>query len=166
MAGWLAGQKITAGRENDNAPFTVNFTTITAASTTTTGPETIAMTTPNLTFRNNRAYRITYKGGLATNTGNQQGTVLVRKTNLTGAAYITGFRMFLPASGTIPFYLGNVCTNTSGADITAVLVGTFALTVAVTSGVVNIAASASGPCYIHVEDIGLASDYAGATALT
>lgn len=166
MAGWLAGQRTTAQRLNDNAPSTVNYASITANTGTTTGAEMVAVTTANITFRNNRAYRITYKGGMASSVANQQGSVQIRKTNLTGPTYINAFRLYLPAAGTIPFYLANICTNTSGADITAPLVGTFLLTVPVSTGTVNIAASAPNPCYILVEDLGPASDYSGATPIT
>ncbi|MFJ9031087.1 hypothetical protein ACIRQP_21660 [Streptomyces sp. NPDC102274] len=162
---WQPGQRITAQRLLDNTPNTVAYSAITTNTSTTTAAEVVGFTTPPIMFRTGRAYRIRYKGGVFSNTPGQQGTAAVRKTDLGGQTYINAFRIYLPAAGTVAFDFSNICTNTSGANITAALVGTFGLTVAA-GGTVNLAASTPNPAYIHVEDIGQAADYAGATAIT
>ncbi|MFI6700324.1 hypothetical protein ACIBJC_15325 [Streptomyces sp. NPDC050509] len=162
---WLAGQRITAQRLRDETQNTVNYSAITANTATTTAAEVIGMTTTPVTFRSGRAYRVTYKGAMASSTAGQQGTMAVRKGTVTGMTFVNGFRLYLPANGTVAFVFSGISSNTTGSDITTTLVGTYGLTVQVTSGTVNLGASPSNPAYIHVEDIGPSGDYTGVTAI-
>ncbi|MEV5953722.1 hypothetical protein AB0M11_08085 [Streptomyces sp. NPDC051987] len=144
-------------------PQVLSYTAITANTSTTTTTELVAITTPSITFQNGRAYRITYKGlGIGTTTGDN-GQFRVRKTNTSGTAYIDGFRTYLFAGNTM-FNLQNICANNSGADITAALVGTYAL--ASGGGTVAVAASTNNVAYILVEDMGISSNFTNATAIT
>jgi hypothetical protein len=141
----------------------LSYTAITANTSTTTSTEAVAITTPSITFQNGRAYRITFKG-LGTGTvAADNGQFRVRKTNTSGTAYIDGFRTYL-FNGNTMFNLQNICANNSGADITAALVGTYVL--ASGSGNVSVAASTNNVAFILVEDMGLASNFANATAIT
>lgn len=165
MGTWLSGMRTTADRLNDNTPHTINYTAITANTATNTGTEAVALTTPSITFRAGRAYRITFKGLVQSSVANDQLTVRVHKTNTSGDVYVDSFRLVVPtAAGNSPFYLANICSNTTAADISAVLVGTYVRT----SGTGNclIAATTAHVCYIEVEDIGDAADFAGARPIT
>lgn len=168
MAGWLAGQKVTAQRLNDGAPFTVNYTAITAnTATPSTTAELVAITTPSVTLRNGRAYRIVFKGLWQSSSTTDQAQVRVRKAAITGQTYVDSFRLVSTglATSNAPFYLGNICTNTSGADITTTLVGCYSR-VSGGTGNLTISASATNPAYVEVTDIGPASDYPGATVIS
>lgn len=162
---WLAGQKTTAQRLIDNTPHTISYTSLTANTGTTTTTETVALTTASVTFRTGRAYRITLKCLVQSSVAADTVTVRVRKTNLAGTAYIDQVRMYIAAGGgNSPVYFSNICTNASGADITAALVGTYVR--ASGSGNALIAASTNNVCYIEVQDIGESGDFSGATAIT
>lgn len=165
MSGWLAGQKTTAQRLNDNAPFTANYTSLTANSAAATTATVVAITTPSITFRDGRAYRVIFKGLAQSSVAADQIQVQVKKTNSAGASYVDSFRIQAPsAGGNTAFYLANVITNTTGFDIVAPLVGCV-LRVAGGTGNVILAASTNNIAYIHVEDIGSALDYPSAHAM-
>lgn len=125
--------------------------------------ETVAITLPSITFRNDRAYRITYRGGLIASTASQQLSAAVRKTNVAGNLYINGFRIFAPAGGTVPFMLSDIVVNTSGGNLTQVLVGT--VFVVAGGGTVQLSGSAGNPSYLMVEDVGIPSLYPSAPTL-
>ncbi|WP_405856114.1 hypothetical protein OG407_07195 [Streptomyces sp. NBC_01515] len=164
MGTWLSGMRVTADRLNDNTPHTVNYTSITANTPNNTGTEAVALTTASITFRAGRAYRITFKGLAQSSVANDQVTVRVRKTNTSGDVYVDSFRIPIPtAGGNFPFYLANICANTGTSDVTAVLVGTYVRL----SGTGNtvLAATTTHVCYVEVEDIGDAGDFAGARAI-
>lgn len=145
------------------SPQVVSYTAITANSSTTTTTEAVAITTPSITFQNGRAYRITYKGlGAGTITGDQ-GQFRVRKTNTSGSTYVDSFLQGLFNGNTL-LNLQNICANNSGADISAVLVGTYLR--ASGTGTVAVTASATNVAFILVEDVGLASNFPSATAIT
>lgn len=149
----------------NNGPTLVNYTAVTANSGTTTG-ELAVINTPTITFKSNRAYRITYKGAITSSAAGSQVTGFVRNGTVTGNTYINGFRNYTPAASNIPFLFANIVTNTSGADISEVLVGTVSLLVAGTGGATcNLAASGPNPTYLLVEDIGSASLYSNATSV-
>lgn len=165
MARWLAGNKGTADRLNDNTPHTISYTSLTANSSAVTTTETVALTSASVTFENGRAYRFTFKCLAQSSTAADTVTVRVRKTTTSGTAYIDQVRVYIAAAGAnAPVYFQNVCVNTSGADVTAALVGTYVR--ASGAGNVLIAASSTNVCYIEVEDIGEAADFSGATAIT
>lgn len=161
-----AGVILTPQRLLDNIPRTISYTAITANTAASTGTELVALTTSSITFRAGRAYRITFKGLVQSSVANDQLTVRVRKTNTSGDVYVDSFRLpILTANGNFPFYLANICSNTTSADVSAVLVGTF---VRLSGGTGNclIAATSTHVCYIEVEDIGDAADYPSARAIT
>ncbi|MFJ9382084.1 hypothetical protein [Streptomyces sp. NPDC101455] len=165
MGLWLSGMRTTADRLNDNTPHTVSYTSITANTATNTGTEAVALTTASITFRAGRAYRVTFKGLVQSSTAADQVTVRVRKTNTSGDVYLDSFRLVVPtAGGNTPFYLANICANSTASDVSAVLVGTYARV----SGAGNalISATTTHVCYIEVEEIGDAVDFAGARAIT
>jgi hypothetical protein len=165
MAGWLAGNKGTAQRLNDNSFFTLTYASIAANATAGTTTELVAITTASVTMRNGRAYRMTFKGLVQSSIAADTVTVRIRKTNISGTVYLDSMRIYIPvAAANAPIYFSNICTNTSGADVTAVLVGTYIR--ASGTGNVLVAASATHVAFVHVEDVGLATDYSGATAIT
>jgi len=163
---WLAGQTETADRLNDNHAVTLDFSAIqasTAMSASTT--ELVALTTPTITFRNGRAFRLVFKGLMQNSVASDQGDVRIRKTNsTTSPTLLDSFRFNLAASGTYGFYFESIVINTSGADIAVPLVGTFAR--ATGTGNINLFASATNPVYLHTEDIGNSDDYPNAATLT
>lgn len=164
---WTAGQKTTADRLNDNHPRTIDYSAIivsSAVSTSTT--ELVAITTPNITFRNGRAFRVTFKG-VATNTvASDQIGLRIRKTNATtNPLLLDSFRVSLGSPGSYLFYFQNIIINTSGADIAVPLVGTF-FRVTGGTGNINITASSTSPAYLETEDIGNATDFPSATTMT
>jgi hypothetical protein len=165
MTGWLAGQKGTADRLNDNTPHTISYTSLTANTSAVTTTETVGLTTASVTFETGRAYRITLKCLVQSSVAADTVTVRVRKTNTSGTAYIDQVRVSIPAGGAnAPVYFQNICTNSTSADVTAALVATYVR--ASGTGNALIAASTSNVTYVEVEDIGLAADFSGAMAIT
>jgi hypothetical protein len=159
-----AGEIITAEALADKTGDTVEYTSITANTGTVTTTETVAITTGSVTFTNNRAYEVTIKCLVQSSVAADNVTVRVRKTNVAGATLIDQCRINIPvAAGNYPAYFSNIVTNTTGADITAALVGTYVRTSG--SGNSLIAASTTNVAYVRVEDRGLATDHPGAYAL-
>ncbi|WP_299542010.1 hypothetical protein [uncultured Streptomyces sp.] len=163
----FAGERLIAGIEGGRAPFTVNFTANQdnyPQPVITTGAEGIWITTPAITFKASRAYRITVKGLLAPTATGSEGQVRVRKGALGGQLLFDSFRMTVPATGNYAFLFGNIITNSTGAAITAPIVGTVARSSGTANFTVN--GSAVSPSYLHVEDVGPASDFNGSTSLS
>jgi hypothetical protein len=162
---WQPGQKITAQRLIDNTPHTISYTSLTANTSTVTTTETVGFTSASVTFETGRAYRITLKCLAQSSIAADTVTVRVRKTNTSGTAYIDQVRVSIPAAGAnAPVYFQNICTNSTSADVTAALVATYVR--ASGTGNALIAASTGNVAYMEVEDIGLAADFSGATAIT
>ena len=164
---WVAGNRTTADRLNDNHPRTIDYSAIianTAVSTSTT--ELVAITTPTITFRDGRAFRVTYKGVAANTVAADQIQIRIRKTSsVTNPTLLDSFRYALGAAGSYAFYFQNIFINTSGADIAVPLVGTYNR---VTGGAGNISilAAAANPAYLETEDIGDSDDYPSAPTMT
>lgn len=133
-----------------------------SATTGTASAETVYITKAGVVFRQGRAYRITVKGFFSSSVANDRIQLRVRKTNVTGTVYLnTGIGPTTPAASTsTAFYFQNVCRNTSGGDLTQTLVATFQRQAG--TGNLAIAAGASDPAYLHVEDIGAAADFSPA----
>jgi hypothetical protein len=165
---WLAGQRITAQRLRDSAPYVMVCTTLTSSTsaTTLTTPQ-AAITTPSITFRAGRAYRLAYRGGMTSSTAGQQGTVLIAKGTAGGSVLLNSQRVPCAdgQAGTVGYYFENVVTNGTSADIVTALVGTYQLVYQVSSGTVAIFGSSTTPAYVEVLDVGLAADYPGSTSL-
>lgn len=162
--GWLAGNRITAERLRDNAQNTVSYDSLTTNSGTFTTTETIVLTTQTVEFRNDRAYRVSIRLLANSSVAGDRLTVRVRETDATGTAYIDQEVIYLPTTGNQPTNAAQIVANATGSDINQVLV----LTGQRISGTGNItiAASTNNVAYIQVEDIGDASDYPGARAVT
>lgn len=162
---WLGGQDVTVDRLNDNHPRTIMYTGITANTATTTTTEVTAITTSSFTMRNNRAFRVTAKALINSSVGADSSTIRIRRTDTTGATLLDTQRIYNTiASANSLCYAQNIFTNTTGSDITDVLVLDYFR--ASGTGNVLIAASASQVAYIEVEDIGVAADFPSATAIT
>lgn len=162
---WLAGQDITVDRLNDNHPRSIMYTGITANTATTTTTETTAITTSTFTMRNNRAFRVTAKALIQSSVAADTMTIRIRRTNTSGATILDTQRIYAAvASANTLCYAQNIFTNTTGSDITDVLVLDYLR--ASGTGNVLVAASASQVAYIEVEDIGVAADFPSATAIT
>lgn len=161
---WLAGQRITVQRLLDNTPRTISYTSITANTASVTA-ETVWITSGSITFRTGRAYRCTLKCLLQGNAADKA-TVRIRKANLSGDVYLDSFHQGIQVStSNTMFYGSNICSNTSGADVTAAVVGTLQRSSGSTANVA-IAATTTHVAYMEVEDIGDASDFSGARAIT
>ncbi|MEW2635270.1 hypothetical protein AB0903_27400 [Streptomyces sp. NPDC048389] len=163
-----AGQRITAERWNSRAPVLKNYTAINANTSTTTTTEVTAITTPSLTFETGRAYRITYKGLVNSSVSGDTVRLRVHLTDNAGITCIdsmnSGVAPINGNGGNGLFNFDNIVTNTTGADITEPLIGTYNRQSG--SGNVLIAASATHAAYLEVWDVGPASDFPGATALS
>lgn len=161
---WLAGNRITAERLRDNAPRIVSFDVLTSNVGTFTTTETVALTTQTVEFRNNRAYRVSARLLANSSVAGDRVTVRVRETDLTGTTYIDQEVIYLPTTGNQPTNTAQIISNTTGADISQVLV----LTGQRISGTGNItiAASTNNVAYVMVEDLGDAGDFPGARAVT
>lgn len=130
-----------------------------SATTGTASAETVYITKAGVVFRQGRAYRITIKGFFSSSVANDRIQLRVRKTNVAGTVYLnTGIGPTTPAVSTsTAFYFQNICRNTSGGDLTQTLVATFQRQAG--TGNLAVAAGASDPAYLHVEDIGAAGDF-------
>jgi len=144
-----------------------NFTAIQANTATTTTTEIAAITTPSLTFTAGRAYRVTYHGLLVSSVAGD----IVRARVWRGSIGGTGISLVdsihahqIPVAGQqVLMDMAQVVSNSTGADITAPLIGT----VLRTSGTGNaqVIANASNPAWLEVRDIGPATNYPSARAV-
>ncbi|MFE4691759.1 hypothetical protein ACFRH6_17070 [Streptomyces sp. NPDC056749] len=160
-----AGQRLIASVENARAPFTVNYTSISANTPTTpVTNETAYITTPSIVFRAGRAYRITIKGLLTPTAASSEGRIRVRRDTVNGGTLYDSFRITTPSSGAnYGFEFSNLIVNSGTSAVSAVLVGT----VGRDSGTAtyNVASSSTHVAYLHTEDFGPAADFPGATTL-
>lgn len=163
----LAGQRITSTRENDNSARTINYTAISAAtSATTSNTLQVGITTSSMTFRNGRAFRLTLKGAAVGNATAIHAQYTVNRTTVAGMTLLDSSRIPLGTiSGSYGFYFQNVFVNSSGADITDVLVAGYRAVAGSGTGSVAIGATGQQPSFIMVEDLGVASDYPSASSL-
>jgi hypothetical protein len=165
---FLAGQRLTAQALNDGISRTLNYTSITAnTATNSTATDVAAITTPNITFRNGRAFRIHYTGRWINTAANTEIQLVIRKsTTATAPMLLDSGRAGGDGlnSGTWGFNLKNVVTNTSGADVTVPLLGCFNRVTG--TGSVQVAGSPTTPSFLWVEEIGPSSDYANSASLT
>ncbi|MFJ8863606.1 hypothetical protein ACIRD8_34965 [Streptomyces sp. NPDC102451] len=161
----LAGERLIASVENARAPFTVDYTCITANTPASpVSAETVWVTTPAILFRAGRAYRMTVKGLITVSATGSEGRIRVRRANVSGTTLFDSFRISTPNAANYCFELSNIFLNSGASDISAALVGT----VARDSGAANYhvsATPAANPAYILTEDIGPMADFPGATAL-
>lgn len=164
-AGFLAGQRITAAALNNAFVHTIEYDAITTATGTVTTVETVYITTASVTLVNGRAYKLTLDARVKSSVTGDTVQLRVRRTNISGTVLADSFRVYLDASGIDSDQASRIrfAANTTGADITGVLVATYVRA----SGTGNVSVDASGttPAYLQVDDVGLAADYPGATAI-
>jgi hypothetical protein len=132
---------------------------------TVTTTETVAITTDSVTFRNGRAYEVVIHGLLQSSIAADVARVRARRTNTAGAILIDSMHAhYIPgANNNVLYDHAQKIINSSGSDITDVLVVTFVRTTG--TGNVRIAADATNPAWIEIRDIGNATQYPSARAL-
>lgn len=163
---FTAGQRITAAALNNAFPHLVDYVATASSSGTFTTVETVILTSDSITFVKGRAYQVIFFSiGVSTIAADQL-TLAVKKTNTSGLQVAVADRLVVPANNQTaqPIPAVNYISNTTGADITAVLVGTAVRRAG--TGTCSTFASTSSPTYLLVNDVGLASDYPGAVAIT
>jgi hypothetical protein len=161
---WQAGQTISVQTLLDNTPHSVSYTSNAVGSGGVTS-ETVFITSSSFTMRNGRAYRVEIKG-LLMGTSPDTARLWVRRTNVTGTPLLDTQRVAIPSSGSngqVGFF--NTCSNSTGSDITDVVVWTLARGSG-SAATVSIPASSTSPAYLEVCDIGAATEYPNATAIT
>lgn len=143
----------------------MNYTAIVANTGTVTTTETVAITTPSTAFLAGRAYKVIIKGLAQSSVAADRVQMHVRKTNVSGAVYLdTMSTIVIPANTTnVLFDTHNIIKNATGSTITAALVLTYVRQAG--TGNARIAADATNPAYVTIEDIGLAADYTNAVAM-
>ncbi|MFC9596275.1 hypothetical protein ACFTUC_41600, partial [Streptomyces sp. NPDC056944] len=141
-----------------------NYTAV-AVSTALGAAEAIGVTTGNVTFELNRAYRVTYHYQGSGNTANDEIGFRLRRTNIAGTSLFDSLRTHqINAAGAIVNgETAQIVVNNTGSALTTVIVGTVYR--AAGAGNVQFFANAANPGWISVEDIGASSDYPGARSL-
>lgn len=128
--------------------------------------ETVALTSPAVTFRTGRAYQITVKGLASSTVAADRVQIRVRKAALGGAQYLDSMAgIVIPAiNANVPFTLDSICSNITGADIGPVaLVMTYSRNAG--TGNVTVTADNPNPAYLEIIDKGPASYFPSALAL-
>ncbi|WP_327268818.1 hypothetical protein OG233_14170 [Streptomyces sp. NBC_01218] len=162
----FAGERIIASVENARAPFTLNYSAINT-DTPSSGintTETVWLTTPSLTFKAGRAYRVTVKALVQLSAATTEAQLRVRKGALGGTLLYDSWRIASPGQSNYGVELSSIFANATGANIVTAAVATIQR--ASGAGNVLVAASVTSPAYLHFEDMGPASDFSGAIALT
>lgn len=142
-----------------------DFTAITTNTATTTTAEVVGITSGSVTFKTGRAYEVLVKGLVNSTILGDIPRILVRKTNAAGQIFIdtmAGLRINAAGNNTI-YYVGNKIRNATGANVTAALVVTYKREAG--TGNVLIAADATNPAWIQINDIGDASFYPNANEI-
>ncbi|MFF6903502.1 hypothetical protein [Streptomyces hydrogenans] len=143
------------------------FVAIQANTATTTTTELAAITTPNITFQNGRAYRVHYHGLLVSSVADDIVRCRVWRGQIgsPGVSLVDSIHAHqVPVAGQqVLMDMSQVVINTTGSDITAPLIGTVIRTGG--TGNVQVIANASNPAWLEVRDIGPATDYALARAV-
>ncbi|MFF8840576.1 hypothetical protein [Streptomyces sp. NPDC015130] len=143
------------------------FTAIQTDSASTTTAEIATITTPSITFETGRAYRITYHGLLLSTVANDIARCRVWRGSIGGAGVSLvdsiNTHQIPVANQHVLMDMAQDVINTTGSNISAVLIGTVLRNAG--TGNVKIVANASNPAWIEVQDIGLASDYPLARAV-
>lgn len=161
----LAGQRLTTQVLQDAMTHTIpnGYAATTTATTGTT--EVTFLTSAAMTLRNGRAYRVTVSTLISGNSADHA-RIFIKRGSMSGTALLDTQQIAIPASGSngrITFE--NVAANSTGADLTSALYATIQRASGSTASV-GTNASAVSPTYIQVEDVGAASDFPTATAIT
>lgn len=165
----LAGQRLTAQVWYDNSPHQIagGYAAITSnfPSSGFATSEAVYLTSSSMTLRNGRAYRITVNGLFNGATAGNTARVFVKRNTVGGTSLFDTQAIALPAASTnYRETYENEAANQTGADIVTTLV----VTIQQRSGTggVAVAASATSPACLRVEDVGAATDYPNATPIT
>lgn len=141
------------------------FKAITASTGTVTTTETVAITTNSYTYKANRAYKVHVKGMASSGVQNDIIKLRVRKTNVTGTImFDSESAVDIPVAGVNKGYNLEFIFQVGAADVSAAFVMTWFRLVG--TGNCNIVASGTNPAYLQIEDLGLASEFAGVPTLT
>lgn len=133
-----------------------------AFTSTTALTEQLATTFGSFVFTNGRAFEYELNVQIKSAAAQSPG-VNIHKTNLAGTL-LHGGRYPIPLTGVdIPLFKVGVFVNTSGADVTALLALGIQPQVATAVSVDTGTGGLSG--YIHVRDIGAASEYSGSPSV-
>jgi hypothetical protein len=161
-----AGSRARVGQINNRGPFTIpNGYVGTVSNSAAATIETVYLTSSTMILKNGRAYRVTLSH-LLSGTQPDLGRLFVKRTNTGGSVLFDNQAIAIPRSGNNGRITeSNIATNTTGADISTVLVATFQR-VTGTAGNLSVPASTTSPAYLHVEDVGPASDFSPATPIT
>ncbi|MGW2261455.1 hypothetical protein ACWCXE_27175 [Streptomyces sp. NPDC001780] len=164
---WLPGQRITAARLRDNAPWIVDWSTLTSNTATITA-EAVFLTSNVVTFRTGRAYRISLRALIQSNgTANNGGRFRLRKNNVSGTVLREwwDWTVFAATTGrNFAVDISTIATNTTGLDITAAVAATFLRDWGTDN--LSIAGTSGTPTSLLIEDIGDASLVPGAQSIT
>ena len=129
------------------------------APTAAIGAEAVILTTPAMTFYDQRAYEVKWRGAVVSTVLNIT-TLTVRRTNLAGAIKSTTPWTITAATN---YKLDDVfyIRNTSGAAVTDNLV----LTMTASAGTTTMSGATTDVRYLEVRDCGASSDYSNAIAI-
>lgn len=162
----LAGQRLTTQLLANNLRHTIpNGYAATTSNTTGVTNETIFLTSSTMVLQSGRAYQLTLSG-LIMGTQPDTARLYVKRTSSTGTTLFDTQGVAFPRSGNNGrVTYTNAMSNTTGTDISTVLVATIQRWSG-TAATVGAVASSTSPFYLMVEDIGLATDYPNATAIS
>lgn len=136
--------------------------TASQANSAAVGAEAAVLTTGAFVAKNDRAYRFRFGGGVTTSVANTS-TFRIRKNTAAGALVAGGILFIAAAASTQWREAMFVGRNSTGADLASYNV---CLTLQASAGTSTHIGAATTPRDIHVEDIGDASNFPNAIALT
>lgn len=151
-----SGMRLTPARLNDPA----RGQAFSPAAQTGVSAEAVSLTVTNMVFKAGWAYRAYLRGLLYASAAGVLAHFRLRQTGLSGTDYGEYGRVEAKGStvGTSVMVSGTVVlTRSAASDLTTDV----ALTVAASTGTVNVHASAASPRYLSIEPIGPASEYLG-----
>lgn len=143
-----------------------DFQAITASSGGVTVTESIAYSSSTVSFRDQRAYRVSIKGYVQSNTANDTVRLRIRKNSTAGQQLYDSFTGLIVTAANVQtaYNAEIIIRNVSGATITDFLVVTYLRGSG--AGTVFVGANATNPAWIRIEDIGPASQYPAVNAIT
>lgn len=152
--------------ETDLGRGILDYTDIDTNTATTTTTETIGINSDTVTFETGRAYEIIIKGYVSSSISGDNVQVRARKTGTAGQILIASMSGYtIPGANlNVPFYLGTIVRNATGANITDDVVVTYFRNSG--TGNVRITADATHHAYVTIKDIGTSDAYPNAPELT
>lgn len=160
---FTGGQVVIQGNVQGWGP--VGFNGIQTNTTGATTTELSAFHT-DVTFQNGRAYAVTTKGLVSSTVAGDVVRVRVHKASNSGTTYLDTMEglHIVSAGDNVPYEVTAVLANTTGAAIATNLSTTYVRNSG--SGSVTIQAGVNNAAYTRVTDIGQASDFPEAQAIT